>query len=61
MTDLERATIELLEERAAARKPLRSRLASALVRMGARLDPHTVVVHEGVEPLVEGRLAAYLR
>jgi hypothetical protein len=62
MTDLERATLELLAERAAARKPLRARLASAMVRIGARIDPHTVVVHEDAdEPLVEGRLAAYLR
>ncbi|HXH22332.1 MAG TPA: hypothetical protein VNN10_09895 [Dehalococcoidia bacterium] len=49
-----------LREPEAARRPLRSRLASLLVRLGARLDPAAVAASDA-DALTEGRLAAYLR
>jgi hypothetical protein len=51
--------LELLQGLRAARRPLRSRLAMALVRMGARLDPATLAAHDS-DALAEGRLAGYL-
>jgi hypothetical protein len=51
--------VQLLLELKAERRPLRSRLAMALVRMGARLDPATLAAHD-TDALAEGRLAGYL-
>ncbi len=61
LTDQERHLQEFLAERAASRPHLRSRVATALVRLGAHLDPHSVVLHQSEEAQFEGRLAAYLR
>lgn len=61
MTESQRLRMAYLEELEASRKPLKARLGEAMVRMGARLDPHTVIVEEPADSLYEGRLAAYLR
>lgn len=63
LTGPQRLKQQALEEMEALRRPLRSRLAEALVRLSARLDPKTVVITETAagDHLVEGRLAAYLR
>ena len=61
-SDADVAHLDAINEDAASR-PLRSRLAAVLVRIGARLDPEAVA-HSGPfvdhEVLAEGRLA-YLR
>lgn len=61
LSEPERLRIQFLDEIEAARRPLRSRLASALVRIGARLDPHVVVVREADDAVLDGRQAVYLR
>ena len=56
------ARLEVIEEYERSRKTLRGRLAAALVRFGARLDPDIVVLEtpEAGDAVLEGRLAAYL-
>jgi hypothetical protein len=62
VTRIDRERIEVLQDHEASRRPVKARVAASLVRIGARLDPKTVVLHEsGEDALFEGRLAAYLR
>ena len=64
LSEIEFARMEAVTRGDSSKRPLRTRLASALVRLSAHLDPE-IALHPAhaaeLDDLIEGRMPAYLR